>query len=136
MPIEVSWYDTEKTIIRLDFRKPHITTWDEYHTATENACTLAREVTHQVAIVYCAYDATMPSGAPLVHIKRAISIMPEHIVVAISALDRNPFERMILNIVQKLTRYKIQTYIVSTPEEAIQLARKKLKEATYGVMSR
>lgn len=136
MPIDVSWVDAEKSLIQLDFKKPYITTWDEYHDAVEQAYVLAESVDHPVAVVFFAYDATMPPGAPLVHLKHAINNVPDNVVTAVSALDRNPFERMMMNIVQKLTRTKIQTYMVSTPEEALKLARKKLSEATSGAASR
>lgn len=136
MPIDVSWVDAEKNLIQLDFKKPYITTWDEYHAAVQQSYVLAESVDHLVAVIFCAYDATMPPGAPLIHMREAINNVPNNVITVVSALDRNPFERMMVGIVQKLTRTKIRSHVVNTREEAVKLARKILNEASSGAASR
>lgn len=109
MPIEVQWLNKDKQFLLLNFVGEGIEDWDEYDLAVTRAWSLATTVEHSVIVIFAAYDATMPTGSPIPHLKQAITSLPDNVQLAISIVERN-FEKMMVDMIAELKLDKsIQT---------------------------
>lgn len=122
MPIQVSWDNPEKTIIRQTFDGK----WDldDYHHSLDEIEQLCRQVSYRVHLIG---DLTLSTGMPpnlFTPMNRIIRLMQHHwdMVIVIHA---NPFYRAILKVVEQISpliAYRIR--YVDSLEEAYTIIQK------------
>ncbi|MCA9895360.1 MAG: hypothetical protein KC615_20390 [Anaerolineae bacterium] len=102
MTYTVSWYDTEKTILRLDIRDKN--TWDAWYVAVDEMCNELSTVSHRVDLVVDDQSG-MPQGNPLPHLRNTLSKLSKyehlHTIVTVS-------EKLLASPVQVMTRLAIR----------------------------
>jgi len=77
MPLQVSWDNDEKTIIRSE--SEGVWTWDEYHAALDEVAAMMRSVNHRVDLITLRHTgATMPPGSPLPYFRRSMKVLPDN----------------------------------------------------------
>jgi len=87
MTIQVSWFNSEKTII-LQKREPGWT-WQDFDAAVDQYVDMARSVDHKTAIIIDCLDApTPPSSSVLGHYRRAENLAPKNLVRMVVVPDR------------------------------------------------
>lgn len=96
MPMNVTWDDPEKTIIRADILPPM--TWQMYDDGVDEIVRLAKSVPYRVDIINHAGTTPMPPGSPLPHLKRAFRLLPSNVGMLISSIN-NVFARTMTSVV-------------------------------------
>ncbi|HEX2619238.1 MAG TPA: hypothetical protein VHL11_03795 [Phototrophicaceae bacterium] len=77
MPAQVDWDNQEHTAIRTELSGKW--TWEEYHTAIDQAVSLMKSVQHPVDMINMMQpDAVEPGGNPIPHIQRAMRAFPSN----------------------------------------------------------
>ncbi len=77
MPMHVSWYDDEQTII-ICTGEGHWT-WEEFHDGSVRAVEMMHTVDHRVDLIYDRKPGSYPPrGNGLPHYRVALQQMPEH----------------------------------------------------------
>ena len=77
MPIEVSWYNAEKTIILEKY--PSKWTWDDFYELREIVPAMMQEVPHTVSIIAdFGNNLDIPSGNAMLHARNVISSFPKN----------------------------------------------------------
>ena len=77
MPMHISWYDDEQTII-LCTGEGHWT-WEDFHDGSVCAVEMISTVNHRVDLIYDRKSGSYPPrGNGLPHYKQAYQRMPEH----------------------------------------------------------
>lgn len=88
MPIAFEWDNDDHTIIRLDFHdKP---TWDEYHTAVNQAVGAIKVSPHRVDLIFNVIS-TMPPGNAMPHMKSGfdrLTLLP-HFGMGVVVTEKN-----------------------------------------------
>ena len=101
MPMMPTWYDDTKAILIFEFSDPHITTWDEYHDATDAGWKMIQDISHEVFVVMDAGDTPMPKGNPMPHLRRSLRVLPQNVPIVINIVD-NMFAEVVLNMLEKI----------------------------------
>ena len=135
MSLEVSWYDTEQTILIATFAKD--TTWSDYHNAVDEMMLMATQVNHPIDVIFHD-EVGMPAGNPLPHVQLGISKLAKHGGIkcwVAGSRASNGFVPMILKLVGTalmkrnlaMNRDQFGEFTKSLPEaiESIQAARAK-----------
>jgi len=128
MPIQVAWYNGEKTILRGEISGAW--TWDEFHMSIDETHQLMAEVSHPVVVINVRMpDAKNPKGNPLPHYSRATKQMPSHQIMTINVSRDKPLNRMVANILGKLFPFMPgKFYIADSMDEALAYAEKLLAD--------
>jgi hypothetical protein len=117
MPIDVTWYDIDKTIIVLHF--PDQWTWLECGRAIDTSIQMELSVTHRVDVI-ADFDRgfSLPAGA-IRHIHHAMAISPPNVGTVVIT-NTSEYARIFLAILSKPYR-KLADMIqlVNTFEDAV-----------------
>ena len=125
MPINVSWFDNDQTIIIIDYVAPYLTTWDEYHEGINESVKLAESVKHELVIILIANGAKMPQGQALQHINQAILRLPKNVLTAISLMPQSSIhERLILSVLRRVGFLQKRVSIASSWEDAMNIVER------------
>src|SRR5688572_12633323 len=77
MAIEVSWYNSEKTIILEKY--PRKWTWDDFYNLRDTVVPMMKEVSHPVYIIAdFGNNLDIPSGNAMLHARNVIGSFPEN----------------------------------------------------------
>lgn len=110
MPIELSWDDTDKTLLLVESSGSW--TWEEYHDALNRIAEMIRGENHRVdMITFSRADSVRPSGSAMPHYQQALRILPAntgiHVIVNTSAIARS-----IVSIFLRLNRNRTSGMVV------------------------
>ena len=122
MSVTASWYNPEKTIIRLAYVSPW--TWDEFVVATKQALEIGRTAEHNVGII-SQPSVPLPKGNPLPYFAESLKDLPDNvrlIVIVSSNYFTNSLTRLGVTVLSK-ERDKI-SIVYSLPEAEAAIARK------------
>lgn len=118
MPVDMAWEDSSKSIMLCTSHGEW--TWDEYHTALEQAVEQFQAAQHSVDLILArAPTATMPSGSPMPHFQRAMRMMPSNVGLIIF-INTSGFSRALVSIFSRIfmDREQPRLVIVASHEEA------------------
>jgi len=123
MPITVEWHNETRTVVEVEFTRPYLKTWDEYHDSLGQARALITSVDYPVGLVVAAYDAPMPPGPAVEHLEQETSQMPANTTIIISIVEGRLYEQAVLNIIRDLTTREIPKVTVASWKAAYRLLK-------------
>src|SRR5688572_28910645 len=122
MPIEISWFDEEKTILFGRFTGDW--TWGEYVTGFFDTIELAKGIEYRLdQIIDMSKSGSIPAGQALPHIRRSREYSKSldiHLTVIVMA---NPIFRAILSTTATSNGQSVQRIFVDSIEDAQQLIK-------------
>ena len=119
MPVKVSWYDDEQTIILQEF--PLSWTWDEFFDAVERTVELENTVSHPVYIMGTnPPNGKMPGGNVLAQFNAALKMHPAHMRYYIMATN-NAFTALMGRILLQTSALREKTRLVTTLDDGLRL---------------
>jgi hypothetical protein len=118
MPIEVNWFNEQKTAVLMNFEGQW--TWEPFYAAIDEAFALLDTISHKAALII---DLGNSEGLPknsIANIRNAQGMHhPQRACVIFVGM--NTFMRMIGNLALRLSRgSKGNVYIVATLDDALQ----------------
>lgn len=123
MAIEVTWYNSEKTIILEKY--PPKWTWDDFYALREIVPSMMNEVSHSVYIIAdFGNNLDVPSGNAMLHARNVISAFPENWALLIM-ISRSPLINSFVNMFNRIfpVHWARKIRLVKSYEEAEKLIR-------------
>ncbi len=117
--IQVYWSQHSPNIICLDYSAPVIT-WDEYHTAIQEAYALAQTHPETVYFLHNPRYTSMPDGNPFPELQRAMENAPRN-TGGILMVITNVFARRMMELMLKIANTDSGYYFIASEEEAYSL---------------
>lgn len=132
MPYQPSWYDQDKSIIRVDIQGA--VSWDEWYELTNQLVEMLSSVAHRVDIIYDD-KVGMPAGNPIPHLKatnaRLMAKGNLGTVVTVSSRRISGIVKAMVDVVMRAYRMDMRHYggFVDTLDEALHMleSTRKLK---------